>query len=417
MFDLDRWEEIWQTINRNRTRSIMTAMGIFWGLLMLTTLAGAGIGLERKILSNVEGFAANSAFFFTGQTSVPYKGFRSGRYWEFSNEDMTVIKNKIDGVDLVAGIIGGGMVKAISGEKEGEYSLVGYMPEMMRINPLFIEYGREVNDLDMVQKRKVCMIGIQAYRELFPGGENPVGQTVRVLNSYFTVVGVFSPVNHIFIGGDPEQTIIVPFSVLQQMYARGDEFDLLAVTGKKNVDISQLQDQITAALYSRHNIAPDDKKAIFVENIKEQFDMFNNLFLGLRFLTWIVGLGTLLAGIVGVSNIMLVVVRERTQEIGVRRAMGARPWKIISQVMSESFVLTFVAGIGGLALGVGLLSIVDSVSATSAAAEGEVFTSWQVSFGIAMGALTVLVLGGLLAGVIPAMRAMSIKAVDAIREE
>jgi putative ABC transport system permease protein len=396
----------------------MTAMGIFWGLLMLIALAGAGIGLERKIYSNVEGFAANSAFFFPGQTSVPYKGFRSGRWWGLSNEDMAVIRNKIDGVDRVSGIIfGGGSVKATGGDREGEYSLVGYMPEMMRINPVFIEYGREINDLDMAQKRKVCMIGIQAYRELFPGGENPVGQTIRFLNSYFIVVGVFSPINNIFIGGDPEQTVIVPFSVLQQMLAQGDEFDLLAVTGKKNVDISQLENQIKAALFSRHNVAPDDKKAIFVQSIKEQFDMFNNLFLGIRFLTWIVGLGTLLAGIVGVSNIMLVVVRERTQEIGVRRALGAKPWKIISQVMSESFVLTFAAGVGGLALGVGLLSIVDSVGAASATAAGETFTSWQVSFGIAMGALTVLVLGGLLAGIIPAMRAMSIKAVDAIREE
>lgn len=415
MFDLDRWQEIWATISRNKMRSFLTAMGVFWGIFMLVVMAGAGLGLERFMLKQVGSFATNSCFMFTDNTAVPYKGFRSGRYWDFSNSDLGVIRSNVAGVDVVSGVIFGRSVNISRGDKKGTFRLIGHMPEYQKIEPQGMSYGRYINDIDMDNRRKVCSIGSQVYKELFTPGEDPQGQILQINSSYFTVVGVSESLSNISIGGNSREMVIIPFSTMQQMYNRGDKFAMLAVTGVDEVDVRDLEQSIKDVVRSRHNISPDDAKAIGGFNLKEQFDMFSNLFFGIRLLTWIVGLGTLFAGVVGVSNIMLVVIRERTQEIGVRRALGAPPVAIISQIISESFVLTFVAGVAGIALGVSVLSVADSIIAAQTT-EG-VPISAQISFGAAMTAGSVLVLGGLFAGVIPAYRAMKIKAVDAIREE
>ena len=416
MFDLDRWEEIWQTIARNRKRSIMTAFGVFWGLFMLVVMMGGGLGLQRKFASSFGDMATNTCFFFVNQTSVPYQGFRSGRSWSFENEDMQALKNEVGGVKYVTGIIWGAQYNFSHKDKKGSYQLMGYMPDYQRINPQLIKYGRYINDVDMAQRRKVCVIGSQVYKDLFPDGGDPVGTDIKLNNMYLTVIGVYEPQGDVNFS-DPENTVIIPFSTLQQMYNMGNHYGALAVTGDDAVPILKLQNDCKAVIAARHYISPDDTKAIGGFNISEQFEMFSRLFLGISLLTWIVGAGTLLAGIVGVSNIMLVVVRERTQEIGVKRALGAKPRVIISQIMSESFILTFVAGALGLAAGVAVLSVVDSVTAVSAMAQGQEVTSWQIPFGTAMVSLAVLVAGSLIAGIIPANRAMRIKPVDAIREE
>lgn len=415
MFDLDRWQEIWATISRNKMRSFLTAMGVFWGIFMLVVMAGAGLGLERMMLKNVGSFATNSCFMFTSSTAVPYKGFRTGRYWNFSNSDLDVIRNNVKGINTVSGVIFSNNMNLSRGDKKGSFNVIGHMPEYCKIEPQAMTYGRYINDIDMSGRRKVCTLGTQIYKELFTPGEDPIGQIIQVNSSYFTVIGVNESLSNISIGGDSKETLIMPFSTLQQMYNNGDKFDMLAITGDDDIDVRDLEESVKDVIRSRHSISPDDTKAIGGFNLKEQFDMFSNLFLGIRLLTWIVGLGTLFAGVVGVSNIMLVVIRERTQEIGVRRALGAPPMAIIGQIMSESFVITFVAGIGGLTLGVGLLSIADSIIAAQTT-EGLPISA-QISFGAAMAAASVLVLGGLFAGVIPAYRAMKIKAVDAIREE
>ena len=412
MFDLDRWEEIWQTISRNRKRSIMTAFGVFWGIFMLTIMLGAGLGLKNALFSQLGDMSVNSCFFWGGRTSIPYKGLPSGRYWQFENEDLAAIKKQVPNVRSVGSVIWGSEYKFSRNDKKGDYSLVGYNPAFQQISPQPIRFGRFFNEIDMEQQRKVCILTEQVWLDLFPGGEDPVGSTIRMNNMYLTVIGMIKVPDRGFrFHGD--KSVLMPVSTMQQMYNMGHKLHSVAVAANDDADIKEVETNIKQLVFARHTISPDDTKAVYSQNLGEQVNKFNSLFGGIGTLTWIVGIGTLLAGLVGVSNIMLVIVRERTQEIGVRRALGARPRIIISQIMSESFVLTFVAGIFGLALAVALLSGAESVLTASA---GRPIRP-QISFGTGMLSMTVLILGSLLAGILPASRALRIKPVDAIREE
>ena len=412
MFDLDRWEEIWQTISRNRKRSIMTAFGVFWGIFMLTIMLGAGLGLKNALFSQLGDMSVNSCFFWGGRTSIPYKGLPSGRYWQFENEDLAAIKKQVPNVRSVGSVIWGSEYKFSRNNKKGDYSLVGYNPDFQQISPQPIRFGRFFNEIDMEQQRKVCILTEQVWLDLFPGGEDPVGSTIRMNNMYLTVIGMIKVPDRGFrFHGD--KSVLRPVSTMQQMYNMGHKLHSVAVAANDDADIKEVETNIKQLVFARHTISPDDTKAVYSQNLGEQVNKFNSLFGGIGTLTWIVGIGTLLAGLVGVSNIMLVIVRERTQEIGVRRALGARPRIIISQIMSESFVLTFVAGIFGLALAVALLSGAESVLTASA---GRPIRP-QISFGTGMLSMTVLILGSLLAGILPASRALRIKPVDAIREE
>ena len=412
MFDLDRWEEIWQTISRNRKRSIMTAFGVFWGIFMLTIMLGAGLGLKNALFSQLGDMSVNSCFFWGGRTSIPYKGLPSGRYWQFENEDLAAIKKQVPNVRSVGSVIWGSEYKFSRNNKKGDYSLVGYNPDFQQISPQPIRFGRFFNEIDMEQQRKVCILTEQVWLDLFPGGEDPVGSTIRMNNMYLTVIGMIKGPDRGFrFHGD--KSVLMPVSTMQQMYNMGHKLHSVAVAANDDADIKEVETNIKQLVFARHTISPDDTKAVYSQNLGEQVNKFNSLFGGIGTLTWIVGIGTLLAGLVGVSNIMLVIVRERTQEIGVRRALGARPRIIISQIMSESFVLTFVAGIFGLALAVALLSGAESVLTASA---GRPIRP-QISFGTGMLSMTVLILGSLLAGILPASRALRIKPVDAIREE
>lgn len=412
MFDLDRWEEIWQTISRNRKRSIMTAFGVFWGIFMLTIMLGAGLGLKNALFSQLGDMSVNSCFFWGGRTSIPYKGLPSGRYWQFENEDLAAIKKQVPNVRNVGSVIWGSEYKFSRNDKKGDYSLVGYNPDFQQISPQPIRFGRFFNEIDMEQQRKVCILTEQVWLDLFPGGEDPVGSTIRMNNMYLTVIGMVEVPDRGFrFHGD--KSVLMPVSTMQQMYNMGHKLHSVAVAANDDADIKQVEADVKQLVFARHTVSPDDTKAVYSQNLGEQVNKFNSLFGGIGALTWIVGIGTLLAGLVGVSNIMLVIVRERTQEIGVRRALGARPRIIISQIMSESFVLTFVAGIFGLALAVALLSGAESVLTASA---GRPIRP-QISFGTGMLSMAVLIFGSLLAGILPASRALRIKPVDAIREE
>lgn len=302
-------------------------------------------------------------------------------------------------------------------ERKGEYYLMGYTPDFQKINPQPLKFGRFINQPDMEGKRKVCVIGGQIWKELFPGGENPVGEVIKMNDLYLTVVGVMERGStSINIGSNPETTIAVPNSLVQQLWNEGSSVDMITIMAEDDVRIQDIEEKCKRIIAANHIISPDDRKAISGFNLGEQFEKVNGLLNGISLLTWIVGLGTLLAGIVGVSNIMLVIVRERTQEIGVRRAIGARPWSIISQILSESFLLTFIAGILGLAAGVGALSVFEKLIAATTEL-GSDMQPLQISFGLGITATLIIIAGSLLAGIIPASRAMKIKAVDAIREE
>ncbi|MDD3356454.1 MAG: ABC transporter permease [Dysgonamonadaceae bacterium] len=416
MFDLDRWYEIWITITHNKSRSFLTAFGVFWGMFMLVVMIGAGNGLSNSINSQIEGFASNSAFFSAQQTTVPYKGFQKGRSWNMLNSDIPIIEDRVNELEYISPILfsgGGGNDNVVRNDKAGSYMVKGTYPVYDKIERSIMEYGRYINDIDIAEKRKVCILGTRVYEVLFNKGENPLGKQVKVNGIYFTVIGVARKTSNVSIGGDSEETVVLPFTSMQQAFNQGNIIHFLAATVQPKVKVRIIQDKIVQTLKEIHQISPDDKDAVFNMNIEEQFNMFNNLGIGIALLIWIVGLGTLFAGAVGVSNIMLVTVRERTKEIGIRRALGATPRNIIGQILSESIVLTVLAGIGGIVLGVGLLTATGIVLS-----QGDQFLKDpQISFYIAMVALIILVVIGTFAGFIPAQRAMMIKPIEAIGEE
>ena len=386
-FDTDRWNEIWQTISRNRKRSIMTALGVFWGIFMLIVLLGAGMGLGRLFRAQLGGMSTNTVLLQSSRTSVPYKGMPTGRWWRMDNDDLEAV-SKLEEVEYTSGVIWGNELHCSYKERKGDYQMMGYTPDYQKINPQKIIAGRYINEVDMVHKRKVCVIGTQVQKDLFPGEPDPTGKVIKVGGSYFTIIGVMRRESSAMSFSDVERTVVVPISLAQQMFGYGRTIHLLALAGYKDVPSKQVEKAAREAVFARHMISPDDEKAAWTMSAGEMFDKVMSLFWGIGLLTWIVGLGTLLAGIVGVSNIMLVLVKERTQEIGIRRALGAPPTAIISQILSESFILTFIAGILGLTAAVGVLSVVDSVyyQAVTVAQEGfEV--SWQISFGTGMLAL------------------------------
>ncbi len=415
MFDLDRWYEIWITITHNKSRSFLTAFGVFWGMFMLVVMVGAGNGLSKGINSQIEGFASNSAFFNSNSTTLPYKGFQKGRSWNMLNSDMPIIKDRVKELEYLSPILfgGGSNDNVVYNEKTGTYSVKGTYPVYDKIERSIMQYGRYINDIDIAENRKVCIIGTRVYEVLFNKGENPVGKQIKVNGIYFTVIGVARKTSNASIGGDPEETVVLPFTTMQQAFNQGNIIHFLAATAKPGVKVRVIQDQIVSILKEIHQISPKDKDAVFNMNIEEQFSMFNNLGIGIGLLIWIVGMGTLLAGAVGVSNIMLVTVRERTKEIGIRRALGATPRNIIGQILSESIVLTVLAGIGGIVVGVGVLSAAGIVLSQG----DQFFKDPQISFYVGILALAVLVIIGTFAGFIPAQRAMMIKPIEAISEE
>lgn len=418
MFDLDKWQEIWNTITANKMRSVMTGFGVFWGILMLVILIGAGNALEGGMAKNVKGFATNSGFFFTNVTSEPYKGFRKGRFWNMNNRDLEIIKQKATALEYISPMLFGesSSKNVVIGRKSTSAQVMGVYPDQFKIQTQTILKGRLFNDLDIRNVSKVALIGKTVAENLFDSGQDPIGAYIRVNGIYFQVVGVIRPNSKAQIGGDAETSVFIPFSTMQKAFNQGDIIHFLGATAKPGMAVSVLEDQIKTILKTNHNIAPNDEKAVRSFNIEKEFKTFANLFLGIRSLIWIVGLGSLLSGIIGVSNIMLVTVRERTREIGVRRALGAKPVAIVSQIVSESFVLTFIAGFGGLFWGVVILEMI-STAMRGGASDDMFFIPPFISFGTAIVSMTILIVSGLFAGLIPALRALNIKAIDAIREE
>ena len=419
MFDLDKYEEIWQSITRNKVRSLLTCFGVFWGILMLILLLGAGNGLKNGIYKHTEGFAVNSVFFYTSQTGEPYKGYKQGRFWHIKYSDVDMIGQRIEGVEYISPMLFVWSTdnNVARGIKAGTYNVRGVYPVYLeKIETQRVHYGRLLNEVDMREKRKVCVIGKQVSEELFGPEQNPEGAYIRVNGIYFQVVGVISAIPDIQIGGRTEESVFLPATTMRQAYNLGDNIGFLCVTVKKGYKGEDVENEVKTLLKERNQISPTDPQAIGSFNIEKQVRSFNLLFVGISILIWVVGIGTLLSGVIGVSNILLVTVKERTKEIGVRRAIGAKPFAIISQLMSESLTITFLAGVLGLVAGIGLLDLVNKMLGGKPS-EGQFFTDPEVSFGTAVLATLILLFSGLVAGITPAWRALQIKAIDAIREE
>lgn len=418
MFDIDRWQEIWITITRNKMRSVLTCFGVFWGIFMLVLLLGSGKGMQDGIFKNVNGFATNSCFFYTERTGEPYKGYKKGRYWSMRNRDITTIKEKVQGIKYISPMHWGnqGSNNVVRGQKAGSYGVRGVYPDYFNIETQHIYYGRLFNEIDMKEKRKVCLIGTRVHEVLFNPGEDPTGQYIRANGIYYQVIGVIKAKPRASIGGRTEESVMIPFTTLQQITNNGDKFWFLCITGEDGYSCDKIMEDVKTILKSQNEISPTDPQAVGSFSIAKQAETFDMLFTGIDILVWLVGMGTLLAGIIGVSNIMMVTVKERTKEIGVRRALGAKPANIISQVMSESLLLTALAGLLGLSVGVFLLDVVNRVLESSGN-DATFFSNPEININTAVAATVILLISGLMAGLIPAWRAMQIKAIDAIREE
>lgn len=411
--DIDRWEEILITITRNKTRSLLTAFGIFWGIFMLVALMGGSQGIQEMMASNFAGFATNSGFTGSNQTSKAYKGFRKGRYWQIELRDVDRIRHSIPEIDILSPINSKWGVKATYNKYESNScSMKGVYPEYAAIETPTLTYGRFINHIDIKERRKVCVIGKQIYESLFPGGGDPCGKFIHVNGLYYQVIGVNTTSGNMSVNGWPPTTITIPFSTMQQNYNMGNDIELLCYTARSGHSIKEVQARIEPILKQGHLIHPEDKQAVIHVDAEALFSMVDNLFRGIKILSWMVGLGTLLAGAIGVSNIMMVTVKERTTEIGIRRAIGAKPRDIMSQILSESMVLTTLAGMAGISFAVFILQMLELGTAQS-----DTPGHFQISFWLAIGSCVILLLLGMLAGLAPAYRAMAIKPIEAIRDE
>ena len=416
LLDIDFWTEVLLTIKRMRGRSLLTAFGVFWGIFMLTLLIGAGMGLDNGVAGQVKDLDANLLWLFPAETSMPHKGFSRDRQWKMDSSDERVIRQELGGaVENITAITFADYQNVTYGYQTYQYQVLGVTPQFYGSIPQRVLEGRFINDIDLWEHRKVCVIGIHIAEALFDNAASALGKMIDVNGSMLTVVGVSKSTNdQIRIGADLSESVFMPLPTAQIAYGRGGEVDALVVILKKEIPMEQYRTKLEALVKENNGVHPDDATALRSVSLSDQTSMFLNIIASINLLIWIVGIGTFLAGLIGISNIMLITVRERTQEIGVRRAIGAQSGNIVGQLLMESLVLTFFAGLAGLSLAVWLLVAVGRMLPQD---DGAAFTHPYVPFWTAIISLLLLMAGGLLAGWLPARRALDIKPIEALREE
>lgn len=411
--DLDSFREIADALVRNKSRSLLTGFGVFWGIFMLLFMMGGGQGLKNVIGANFEGFATNTAIMVSSQTTKPWKGYKEGRYWNLTLTDVERLKQMIPELETVTPVISSWGTTIVRDNNSFSGSYKGVYADYVNIEEPQLKYGRYINETDVMQERKVCVIGKRIYNNLFPEGGDPCGSMIKVGPVYYQVIGVDFSSGNMSISGQSSETVAVPLPVAQKILNRGVNIELLCVTARSGIRMSDLESRLRQVIARQHVFDPTDKQALFFINTEQMFSLVDNLFTGVNFLIWLVGLGTILAGVIGVSNIMMVTVKERTTEIGIRRAIGATPRDILSQIIMESISLTLVAGSFGIVFAVQLLRLLEKIVTAS----GENPGGFQIGFWTAIVAALLLTVLGVAAGLAPASRAMAIKPVDAMRDE
>jgi len=408
MLDLDKWQEILSTIASNKTRTLLTGFSVAWGIFMLIILLGSGQGLSNGIEYQFRDDAINSVWVRSGQTSIPYKGLQPGRSIQFTNQDTDDLKT-IDGVDhATARFYIQGNVRVSYGKESDNFDVRSVHPGHRYVENTIMTRGRFINELDIAEHRKVAVIGKLVSDALFKS-EPAIGKDIKVNGIAFKVVGVFEDT-----GGEGEmQKVYLPISTAQRAFGGGNKVaQFMFTTGDADLERTKaMAEQVRNDLAQRHTFSPEDRRAVFVYNNNENFARFLSLMDGIRMFIWVIGIGTILAGVVGVSNIMLITVRERTKEIGVRKAMGATPWSVVGLILQESVLITSVAGYVGLVLGVALLELL------SGKLQADYFRSPEVNLGVAIYATLLLVLAGTAAGLFPAVKAARIRPIEALRDE
>jgi putative ABC transport system permease protein len=421
MFDREKWNEIIEALTANTFRTLLTAFGVFWGIFILVILLAASNGLENGVKKGFDGFATNTMFMWTRTTSKAYKGLPKARQYDFKNSDVEALKQKFPDLLYVSprnqlGDFNGGS-NVIRGTKTGAYTIYGDNPEIVKQEQMDIIKGRFVNQQDILLRRKVAVIGNGVINELYANAEDVIGTYIKINGVNFMVVGVYkSKGNNNGNAESAQKNIFTPFTTFQQTFNFGDNVGWMALTANDDASITELRPGILAFMRERHSISPEDESAVGNFDLFKEFQKVQDLFMVLKFIAYFVGTLVLLSGIIGISNIMLIVVKERTNEIGIRRALGATPGAIRSQILLEAIFLTIIAGMFGIAVATGLIAILNMILA-SMPTEGMMFINPSVDLVVVFIALLILVGSGLLAGFIPAQTAINVKPVDALRAE
>ena len=418
LFDRDTWQEIFGSIAKNKTRTVITVIGVLWGIFIYVALSGAAKGLDNGFERQFENIAMNSMFVWAQRTSIPYEGFKIGRSIDLKLSDIEVLKRRVPEIEFIAprnarGVFGGSSPQVVRNNKSSNYNVYGDFPVYTKIATKKIyEGGRFINDEDIKYKRKVCVIGERTQTELFEKDENPIGQYIRIDNIYFQVIGV-----HKFVPGggfESDGDIFIPFETYRQIYNSGDSVQWFTIAAYDDADVVEVEKDIKAALKRIHRVSPDDDRAFGGFNLGEIFNKIVGFSKGMTLLSLIVGIATIIAGVIGIGNILLISVKERTKELGVRRALGATPSEVRNQIIIESVFLTVIAGILGLILGAFALA---GINAATMDLTDFPYTNPTVPIPYILAALFIMVFLGTLIGLIPAQRAVSIKPIDALREE
>lgn len=417
LFDKNTWQEIFGSIGKNKTRTIITVIGVLWGIFIYIVLAGASKGLDNGFERNFETVAKNSIWTWSQSTSMPYAGYKTGRRLNIKVGDATTLANRIPEIEYISpvntkGVFGGQAANGVRGIKSNSYPVYGYFPVIAKMATQKIyDNGRFINEDDIEQSRKTCVIGERTQQELFDEDEDPIGGYIRIDGIYFQVVGVHKFTQTTPFGTDGD--IYIPFSTFKRLYNTGENAQYFTIAAYDDADVVQVEKDIKSVLKSIHRVHPDDERAFGAFNLGEIFNKIMGFANGLTFVSLIVGLATILAGVIGIGNILLISVKERTKELGIRRALGATPKEVRSLIILESVFLTLIAGVVGIIMGAGVLNLINNLTQDS----DFPYTNPTVPIPLVIGALLVMVILGTLIGLIPAQRAVSIKPIDALREE
>ena len=419
IFDYDTWQEIFSSIKKNKVRTIITVIGVLWGIFIYITLSGSSNGLDNGFDKEFENIAMNSMFIWAQQTSMPYKGFKTGRRPKLKISDAKVLLNNVPDIQYIAprnarGVFGGSPPATIVRKsKSGNYNIYGDFPEYTKIaTKKIFKGGRFINQIDIDLSRKVCVIGERTKKELFVEGEKVIGEYVKLDDVFFQVIGV-----HKYIQGGGFETdgdIFIPFTTFKNIYNTGERVGWFTIAAYDDSNVVDVEKQIKNTLKRIHNVNPKDERAISGFNLGEIFNKIKGFSKGMTLLSIIVGIATILAGVIGIGNILLISVKERTKELGVRRAIGASPSEVKTQIILESVFLTLVSGIFGIILG-GLVLYVINIATKDI--DSFPYTNPTVPISFILAALLIIISLGTLIGLIPAQRAVSIKPIDALREE
>ena len=421
MFDLDTWEEIWQTMMQHKLRTSLTCFGVFWGIFMLVILLGAGNGLHNGALRGFD-IAKNSVFVWTMETSVPFAGFDAGRQVQLTNDDHAAL-SRLREVSLVAPRLQvstgfeGQVLTIERGDESVAFTIMGDYPEFLDIKPYIIEEGRFLNRFDIEQNRKVAVIGKRVLAELFDApAERAVGEYVEIGDVPFRVVGVFDT----RVLGEQAiqelQLVHIPLTTAQRTFNMPNEVDWFGLLPADDFSALDTEEAVKKELRERHKISPQDRQALASFNIEEEFRQLQGVFSGISGFSWFVAIGTIIAGMIGVANIMLIIVKERTKEIGIRKSVGAKPRSIVGMIVLEASVISGVAGYLGLLAGVALIEGV-ALMMENFGMESEFFSNPEIDFRVAISAILVLVVSGILAGLFPGIMAARVNPVVALRDE